>query len=113
MPLWSISCVRDSMVIQVKWSLEGKESYLLKDGRERLEADNRARSSRDTRNLNPYDEEMDGRSRKKPENEHDNEGRKDKRDIRTKFTEDDARDDRKHKGEKRKFDEKMEEDHKA
>ena len=92
MPLWSISCVRDSMVIQVKRSLEGKESYSLKDGRERLEADNRARSSRDTKNLNPYDEEMDGRFRK-----HDNEGRKYKRDLQTKFTEDDAKDDRKHK----------------
>ena len=53
MQLWSISYVRDSMVIQVKRSLDGKESYSLKDGRERLEADNRARSSRDTRNLNP------------------------------------------------------------
>ena len=52
------------MGIQAKRSLEGKESYSLKDGREILEADNRARSSRDTRNLNPYDEEMDGRSRK-------------------------------------------------
>ena len=104
MPLWSISCVRDSMVIQVKWSLEGKESNLLKDGRERLEAVNRAKSSRDTRDLNPYDEEMDGRSWKRCEREHDNEGRKDKRDLRTKFTEDDAKDDRKHKGEKRKID---------
>ena len=101
------------MVIQVKQSLEGKDSYSLKDGRERLEADNRARISRDTRDLNPYDEEMDGRYRKQPEREHDNEGRKDKRDLWTKFTEDDAKDDRKHKGEKRKFDEKMEEDHKA
>ena len=52
------------MVIQVKQSLEGKESYSLKDGREILEADNRARISRTTRNLNPYDEEMDGESRK-------------------------------------------------
>ena len=58
-------------------------------------------SSRDTRDLNPYDEEMDGTSRKQQEREHDNEGRKDKRDIGTKFTEDDAKDDRKHKGEKR------------
>ena len=64
MQLWNISCVRDLMVIQMKWSLEGKESYSLKDGRERLEVDNRTRSSRDTRNLNPYDEEMDGGSRK-------------------------------------------------
>ena len=92
------------MVIQVKRSLEGKESYLLKDGREILEVDNRARSSRDTRDLNPYDEEMDGRSRKRREREHENEGRKDKRDLRTKFTEDDAKYDRKYKGEKRKFD---------
>ena len=69
------------MVIQVKRSLEGKESYSLKDVREILEVDNRARSSRDTRDLNPYDEEMDGRSRKQPEREHDNEGRKYKRDI--------------------------------
>ena len=103
MPLWSISCVRDSMVIHVKRSLEGKESYSLKYGRERLEDDNRARSSLDTRNLNPYDEEMDGRSRKHPEHEHDNEGRKDKRDLQTKFTKDDGKYDRKHKGEKRQW----------
>ena len=64
MQLWSISCVSNSMVIQVKWSLEGKESYSLKDGREILEAVNRARSSCDTRDLNPYDEQMDGRSYK-------------------------------------------------
>ena len=77
----------DSMVIQVKGSFEGKESYSLrdgrersiepvqiskrsheakdshtyKDGRERLEAINRARSYCDTKDLNPYDEEMDGR----------------------------------------------------
>ena len=56
---------------------------------------------------------MDGRSRKRREWEHDNEGRKDKRDIWTKFIEDDSKDDRKHKGEKRKFDGKMAEDHKA
>ena len=87
------------MVIQVKWSLEVKESYSLKDGREILEDDNRARSSHDTRNLNPYDEEMDGRSRKQPEREHDNEGRKYKRDLQIKFIEDDAKDDRKHKEE--------------
>ena len=78
-----------------------------------MEAVNRARSSRDTRDLNPYDEEMDGRSRKQLEHEHDNEGRKDKRDLQTNFTEDDAKDDRKQKGEKRKFDGKMEEDHKV
>ena len=66
------------MVIQVKRSLEGKDSYSLKDDRERLEADNRARSSHDTRNLNPYDEEMDGRSCKRREKKHDKEGRKDK-----------------------------------
>ena len=46
------------------------------------------RSSHDPKDLNPYDEEMDGKSRKQPEHEHDNEGRKDKRDLRTKFTED-------------------------
>ena len=86
------------MVIQVKQSLEGKDSHSYKDGKEILEAVNRARSSRDTRDLNPYDEEMDGRSRKRWEREHDNEGRKYKRDLRTKFTEDDAKDDRKHKG---------------
>ena len=91
------------MVIQVKRSLEGKDSHSYKDGRERLEAVNRARSSRDTRDLNPYDEEMDGRSRKQPKHEHDNEGRKDKRDLRTKFIEDNAKDDRKHKGEKRQW----------
>ena len=39
------------------------------------------RSSHDTRDLNPYDEEMDGKSRKQPEREHDNEGRKYKRDL--------------------------------
>ena len=110
MQIWSISCVRDAMVIQVKCSFEAKYSHSYKDGREILEVVNRARSSRDTRNLNPYDEEMDGRSRKRREREHDNEGRKDKRDQRTKFTEDYAKDDRKHKGEKRKFDGKMEEE---
>lgn len=90
---------------------EGKDSHLYRDSSERsMEAVNRARSSHDTRDLNPYDEEMDGRSRKRREREHDNEGRKDKRDQRTKFTEDYAKDDRKHKGEKRKFDGKMEEE---
>ena len=53
------------------------------------------------------------RSCKQPEREHDNEGRKYKRDLQIKFIEDDAKDDRNHKGEKRKFDEKMEEEHKA
>ena len=36
-----------------------------------------------------------GRSHKRREREHDNEGRKDKRDLQTKLTEADAKDDRK------------------
>ena len=64
-----------------KRSHEAKDSHSYNDGRERMEAVNRARSSHDTRDLNPYDEEMDGRSRKQPEREHDNEGRKYKRDL--------------------------------
>ena len=72
----------------MKQSLEGKDSHSYNDGRERLEAINRNRSSHDTRDLNPYDEEMDCRSRKQREREHDNKGRKGKRDLQTKFTED-------------------------
>ena len=47
-----------------KRSHEAKDSHTYKDGREQLEAVNRDRSSRDTRDLNPYDKEMDGRSHK-------------------------------------------------
>ena len=47
------------------------------------------RSSRDTRDLNPYGrKQMDGRSCKRREREHDNKGRKGKRDLRNNFTED-------------------------
>lgn len=92
-------------------SHEGKDSHFYRDSNERsIEAVNRGRSSRETKDMNPYDEEMDGRPRKRREREHDSEGRKDKSDKRKKFTEDDTKDDRKHKGEKRKLDAKMEEE---
>ena len=101
MQLWSISCVRDATVIQVKRSFEGKESYSLRDGKERsIEPVERSKRSHEAKDSHSY---KDGRSRKRREQEHDNEGRKDKRDLRTKFIEDDAKDDRKHKGEKIKF----------